>query len=149
MGSPVTWLRNYFIDRLLRLNLFLPLVAVGAVVVVILAPVLWSFYEASFYFGSRDAAPAAHVYEVNRGTEKYLEQAFALDNGIQGFSPVERDLMLKFTIDKVADLDLARRTVFVSGWCRLFGLQNHLASKSLLRTATRLRALLAMRSRIY
>ena len=114
MGSPFAWLRN-FVDRLLRLNLFLPLVAVSAVVVVILAPVLWSFYEASFYFGSRDAAPAAHVYEVNRGTEKYLEQAFALDNGIQGFSPTERDLMLKFTIDKVADLDLARRTVFVSG----------------------------------
>ena len=97
MSSPVTWLRN-FIDRLLRLDLFLPLVAVGAVVVVILAPVLWSFYEISFYFGSRDSTPAAHVYEVNRGTEKYLEQAFALDNGIQGFSPVERDLMLKFTI---------------------------------------------------
>ena len=94
MGSPVTWLRN-FIDRLLRLDLFLPLVAVGAVVVVILAPVLWSFYEISFYFGSRDSAPAAHVYEVNRDTEKYLEQAFALDNGIQGFSPVQSDLMLK------------------------------------------------------
>ena len=93
----------------------LPLVAVGAIVVIILAPVLWSFYEASFYFGTRNAAPAAHVYEVNRGAEKYLEQAFALDNGIQGFSPVRRDMMLKFTIDKVADLDLARRTVFVSG----------------------------------
>ena len=89
--------------------------AVGAVVVVITTPILWSFYEASFYFGSREAAPAAHVYQVNRDSEKYLEQALAFDNGITDFTPVKRDLILKFTLDKVADLDLARRTVFVSG----------------------------------
>ena len=114
MGSLFTNFRKIILS-LLRLNLFLPLVAIGAVVLVTLGPVVWSFYEASFYFGDRESAPAAHVYEVNRETEKYLEQAIALDNGVQGFRPVGRDLMLKFTLDKVADLDLARRTVFVSG----------------------------------
>ena len=115
MGALFSRLRST-INRLLRLNLFLPLVAVGAVVVVILTPVLWSFYEASIYFGLRqDASPAAHVYEVNRKSEKYLEQAIALDNGVEGFASTNRDLMLQFTIDKVADLDLSRKTVFVSG----------------------------------
>ena len=40
--------------------------AVGAVVVVITTPILWSFYEASFYFGSREAAPAAPSGEHTR-----------------------------------------------------------------------------------
>jgi len=104
------------INRLLRENLLMPLFVVAAFIVVTLTPILWSVYEASFQFGSGPSdVPAAHVYSVDRRSETALEQVFASVNGVKGFAPVDRSLILQFTLDRLADLDLSSRTIFVSG----------------------------------
>lgn len=95
----------------------MPLLVALAFLSVCLLPFVVSWVEASREpQASRAAASAiSHDYQYRPQTLEGLEQAFANANDIEGFRPVEKPLYLKVDLERVDDVNLSRRSAFVSG----------------------------------
>ena len=86
--------------------------AVISFVVVSLSPVFLSLGE-SANSGNREVEIRTYV-DSGKNLE-FLERVIAQANGIEGYSPADEKLYVKIDIEKVKDINLAAKTVYVAG----------------------------------
>ena len=95
----------------------MPVLVALAFLSVCLLPFVVSWIEATRapQTQSGGTAEVSHDYLYQSKTLDSLEEVFAKANQVSGFKPVQKPLYLKVDLERIDDVNLARRSAFVSG----------------------------------
>lgn len=97
-------------------RLWVFVVAALSFAVVALSPLVLSIQEATSFDGFSAEGRAETALYVDSGDNlSFVESAIAQVNGVDDYEPAKERLYVKFDIEKIKNLDLAQKTIYVSG----------------------------------
>ena len=97
-------------------HLWVFVVAALSFAVVALSPLVLSIQEATSFDGFSAEGRAETALYVDSGENlAFVESAIAQVNGVGDYEPAKEKLYVKFDIEKIKNLDLAQKTIYVSG----------------------------------
>lgn len=97
-------------------KILMPLFSFVCFLVVALSPVFLSFKDSySVTSTSESIGSATHSYTYSDVGLKFLETSIAQANGLTDYASPSENIYIHFDIDKIKDIDLSSKTIYISG----------------------------------
>ena len=97
-------------------KILMPLFSFVCFLVVALSPVFLSFKDSySVTSTSESIGSATHSYIYSDVGLKFLETSIAQANGLTDYASPSENIYIHFDIDKIKDIDLSCKTIYISG----------------------------------
>ena len=90
---------------------------IASFIVAITSPVILSFLELNIIniSGGSISSSLSHEYEYSKQNISLLETAIARSNGQINYKAPSKDLFVKLDIERVKDIDLSNKTIYLAG----------------------------------